>query len=304
MWPPKVCVGMALGMCPKDKLYRGYIDLEIQLREFDRCRILYEKFLEFGPENCVTWMRFAELETLLGDTDRARAIYELAVNQPRLDMPELLWKAYIDFEVSLGESKKAKKNYECLLERTLHVKDSTEIRTSISPSSAVELNTPRALANYATEAVDLQDLLYVSQVWMSYAQFELASADESNVELARRVYERANLSLRGANEKEERVLLLEAWREFETQHGDESSLNNVIKKMPRRVKKRQRVQADDGTEEGWEEFFDYIFPEDEATKPNLKLLEMAKAWKKQQQTNDEEKEGEDDDDDSNSSSES
>ncbi|CAG2064243.1 unnamed protein product [Timema podura] len=253
---------MALGMCPKDKLYRGYIDLEIQLREFDRCRILYEKFLEFGPENCVTWMRFAELETLLGDTDRARAIYELAVNQPRLDMPELLWKAYIDFEVSLGETEKARELYERLLERTLHVK-----------------------------------------VWMSYAQFELASADESNVELARRVYERANLSLRGANEKEERVLLLEAWREFETQHGDESSLNNVIKKMPRRVKKRQRVQADDGTEEGWEEFFDYIFPEDEATKPNLKLLEMAKAWKKQQ-TNDEEKEGEDDDDDSNSSSES
>lgn len=48
---------MALGMCPKDKLFRGYIDLEIQLREFDRCRKLYEKFLEFGPENCITWMR-------------------------------------------------------------------------------------------------------------------------------------------------------------------------------------------------------------------------------------------------------
>jgi crooked neck len=62
-------LGMALGICPKDKLFRGYIDLEIQLREFYRCRILYQKFLEFGPENCVTWMRFAELETLLGDVD-------------------------------------------------------------------------------------------------------------------------------------------------------------------------------------------------------------------------------------------
>nr|CAD7569185.1 unnamed protein product [Timema californicum] len=29
----------------------------------------------------------------------------------------------------------------------------TEVRTSISPSSAVELNTTSALANYATEAV-------------------------------------------------------------------------------------------------------------------------------------------------------
>ncbi|KAJ8887994.1 hypothetical protein PR048_007479 [Dryococelus australis] len=241
-------LGMALGMCPRDKLYRGYIDLEIQLREFDRCRILYQKFLEFGPENCVTWMRFAELETLLGDTDRARAIYELAVNQPRLDMPELLWKAYIDFEVSVGELDKARELYERLLERTLHVK-----------------------------------------VWMSYAQFEMSAAEEGSVELARHVYERANQALRGANEKEERVLLLEAWREFESQHGDTQSLEAVTKKMPRRVKKRQRVQADDGTEEGWEEFFDYIFPDDEATKPNLKLLEMAKLWKKQQQVEDTDK---------------
>ena len=44
-----------------------------------------------------TWKQ-TELETLLGDIDRARGIYELAVEQPRLDMPEILWKAYIDFE--------------------------------------------------------------------------------------------------------------------------------------------------------------------------------------------------------------
>ena len=73
-------------------MFRGYIDLEIQLREFDRCRTLYEKFLQNGPENCTTWMKFAELETLLGDVDRARGIYELAIKQPLLDMPEILWK--------------------------------------------------------------------------------------------------------------------------------------------------------------------------------------------------------------------
>lgn len=44
-------------MCPKDKLFRGYIDLEIQLREFDNSRRLYEKFLEFGPDNCTTWIK-------------------------------------------------------------------------------------------------------------------------------------------------------------------------------------------------------------------------------------------------------
>lgn len=59
------------------------------MREFDRCRTLYEKFLEFAPENSQTWMKFAEMETLLGDADRARAIYNIAVQQPALDMPEV-----------------------------------------------------------------------------------------------------------------------------------------------------------------------------------------------------------------------
>ena len=80
---------MAIGKCPKDKLFRAYIDLEIQLREFERCRILYQKFLEYNPENCMTWIKFSELETILGETERARAIYELATDQPRLDMPEV-----------------------------------------------------------------------------------------------------------------------------------------------------------------------------------------------------------------------
>ncbi|KOB66463.1 Protein crooked neck, partial [Operophtera brumata] len=237
-------LGLALGMCPRDKLYRGYIDLEIQLREFDRCRILYQKFLEYGPENCITWIKFAELETLLGDIDRARAIYEIAVGQPRLDMPELLWKSYIDFEVTQGETEKARQLYERLLERTVHVK-----------------------------------------VWLSYAKFELnaENVDNINVELARRVYERANDSLRSAGEKEARVLLLEAWKDFETEIGEESKLEKVMAKMPRRVKKRQKIISEAGVEEGWEEIFDYIFPEDEMVRPNLKLLAAAKNWRKQKE---------------------
>jgi hypothetical protein len=43
--------------------------------------------------------QFAELESQLGEVSRARALYELAVGQPLLDMPEALWKGYIDFEI-------------------------------------------------------------------------------------------------------------------------------------------------------------------------------------------------------------
>ena len=64
--------------------------------------------MEFGPENCTSWITFAELETILGDIDRAQAIYELAISQPCLDMPEVLWKSYIDSEIEQEESERTR----------------------------------------------------------------------------------------------------------------------------------------------------------------------------------------------------
>jgi len=58
----------------------------------------------------------------LGELDRARAIFELGTGQPLLDMPEVLWKAYIDFEIAEGENDKARELYSRLLDRTTHVK--------------------------------------------------------------------------------------------------------------------------------------------------------------------------------------
>jgi crooked neck len=144
--------------------------------------------------------------------------------------------------VAQGETELARLLYERLLERTVHVK-----------------------------------------VWISFAKFEMSSDNgdpEFSVSLARRVYDRANDCLRQSQEKESRVLLLEAWRDFEKEHGDEDSLKKVLEKMPRRVKKRQKIVSDSGQDEGWEEIFDYIFPEDEMARPNLKLLAAAKNWKK------------------------
>ena len=58
----------------------------------------------------------------MGEHGRARAIFELAINQPRLDMPEVLWKAYIDFEVEEREFDNVRQLYRRLLQRTQHVK--------------------------------------------------------------------------------------------------------------------------------------------------------------------------------------
>uniref|UniRef100_A0A8C0GMA7 Crooked neck pre-mRNA splicing factor 1 n=1 Tax=Chelonoidis abingdonii TaxID=106734 RepID=A0A8C0GMA7_CHEAB len=237
-------LGTSIGKCPKNKLFKGYIELELQLREFDRCRKLYEKFLEFTPENCTSWIKFAELETILGDTDRARAIYELAIGQPRLDMPEVLWKSYIDFEIEQEEYEKTRNLYRRLLQRTQHVK-----------------------------------------VWISFAQFELSGGKEESLLRCRQVYEEANKTMRNCEEKEERLMLLESWRNFEEEFGTDCNKERVEKLMPDKVKKRRKLKAEDGSDAGWEEYYDYIFPEDAANQPNLKLLAMAKLWKKQQQEN-------------------
>jgi crooked neck len=73
--------------------------------------------------------------------------------------------------------------------------------------------------------------------------------------------------------------------EFESEHGTEATRAAVARLMPKRVKRRRRIDNAGGDgDAGWEEYFDYIFPEDENAKPNLKLLAMAKMWKKQKES--------------------
>lgn len=250
-------LGRAIGMCPKDKIFNGYVDLERKLFEFVRCRTLYEKHVQYNPTNCQTWIKFAELERGLDDLDRARAIFELAVSQPQLDMPELLWKAYIDFEEEEGEYERTRELYERLLEKTGHVK-----------------------------------------VWISYAHFEINIPEDDEAEAegeeqeeqpiseeakarARKVFERAHKSMRDKDLKEERVSLLNAWLSFERTHGTEEDIDAVQQQMPRRIKRRRRVQDDSGdNEDVYEEYFDYVFPADDQQAKNLSnIMALAQKWK-------------------------
>ena len=221
-------LGSALGMCPKPKLFKYYIQLESQLREFDRCRILYAKYLEYAPYSAQVWIDYSELENLLGEEERARGLFEIAVNLPELDIPDLLWKRFIDFETTKDHSR-ARILYERLLEKTQHVK-----------------------------------------VWISFAKFE---TDEQQ---AREIFERAYQSLKEQELDEDRVVLLEAWKEFEDSNGRG---DEIVAKFPKRVKKKRSVVNAQGMEVGFEEYIGYVFPDDESSKPHLKLLEMAQKWK-------------------------
>lgn len=233
--------GRGIGVAPKEKLFKSYIELELQLGNIDRVRTIYEKQLESFPANCRAWTSFAELEQSLGELERARAIFELGITQPLLDMPEVLWKAYIDFEIAEGENENARVLYARLLERTTHVK-----------------------------------------VFISAAQFE-SSINEA--EKARALYRRADSTLQAADAKEERVLLLDSWLAMEQGLGDAGNPADVKAKQPRQIKKKRPITNEEGQTTGWEEYFDYIFP-DEAKPQALKILEMAQKWKKQKTDDD------------------
>ncbi|KAL9624837.1 MAG: hypothetical protein Q9160_000883 [Pyrenula sp. 1 TL-2023] len=243
-------MGQAIGMCPKDKLYKGYIDLEKQLFEFTRCRTLHEKHIEWNPSNSESWIQFAELERGLEDFDRARAIFELGIAQPTLDMPELLWKAYIEFEKDVEEYDRARKLYERLLEKTDHVK-----------------------------------------VWINYVRFEIDVPDVEEDEeddavrplsddakaRARHIFQRAHDVFKTKDLKEDRAELLNAWRSFEQEHGTKEAIADIEKQLPRKEKRRRRVEDD-----RFEEYLEYIFPaDDESAAKFSNFVQMAHAWKRQ-----------------------
>lgn len=229
--------GQGIGRCPKDRTYKEYIQLELNLGNFDRCRTLYQKYLEFAPHNCLTWIKFAELEATLNEFERTRALYELGVSQEILDKPELLWKSYIDFEISQKEWDRTRTLYERLLERTSHVK-----------------------------------------VFISFAQFEISLKRH---DVARVLYKRAYDKKREDDLSEDCVLILDDWLRFEESLGTKNASNadKVRKMLPKKVTKKRMVKLEDGTDAGWEEYYDYIFPDDKSAANGLKMLELAKKWK-------------------------
>jgi len=75
----------------------------------------------------------------------------------------------------------------------------------------------------------------------------------------------------------QRVTLLNAWLSFERTHGTEEDLEKVQKQMPRKTKRRRKLDDD-----SYEEYIDYVFPADDAQTANLnKFLAMAQSWKQQ-----------------------
>eukprot|EP00607_Mallomonas_marina_P002648 CAMPEP_0182437692 /NCGR_PEP_ID=MMETSP1167-20130531/85222_1 /TAXON_ID=2988 /ORGANISM="Mallomonas Sp, Strain CCMP3275" /LENGTH=794 /DNA_ID=CAMNT_0024630707 /DNA_START=25 /DNA_END=2409 /DNA_ORIENTATION=- len=293
--------GTSIGMCPKESLFKAYISLELQLGEVDRCRAVYSKYLEHMSYCCEAWCNYAKLEINVGEIIRARSVYELAVSQSELDMPEVLWKAYIDFEISqtlsnlreLQEEREREEEEEREREREMEV-----YRDGVSRVRRLY----ERLLEKSTHV----------KVWISYGQFEAfwlpadererekergeeesererevkcPESEEEIIKNMREIYKRGYDTLRDQGLKEERVLLLQSWRESEMRAGKYGCPSDVESRMPRKVKMKRVITAEEREREtgeregGMEEYYDYSFPDDEKPIVGIKILENAMKWK-------------------------
>ncbi|CAI7877715.1 unnamed protein product [Closterium sp. NIES-53] len=135
--------------------------------------------------------RFAELERILGETEWARAVYELAIGQPLLDTPELLWRVrciacerahthewakFAELEHSLGETERARAAYELPIGQPLL--DTPELLwKAYIDFEIAEGESERTRQLYER----LLERTKHVKVWMSYGQFEAQVAVEEEI---------------------------------------------------------------------------------------------------------------------------
>lgn len=136
-----------------------------------------------------------------------------------------------------------------------------------------------SLANFelcAQDTIEVEEGSADAEAAMETNEREARAA----IERARGVYREANQALRKSPEKEQRVQLIEEWKAFEEEYGNEETRKEVASFEPQRVVRSRRLEEDSaaGTAGGWEEFVEYIFPDTAAEQPNRKLLAIANKW--------------------------
>jgi len=174
-------------------------------------------------------------------------------------MPELLWKAYIDFEVEEGERARGRALYERLAATSGHWK----VWVAYAMFEAQPIQLPRDEREEDEDGDEGDEEREPRMV-------------EGDLEIARQVFQKGYRDLKGKGLKNERVALLQVWKSFEEQRGTPDDIAKVEGMMPVQGKRRY-VDQETGQ---LVEDYDYIFADDEreANPTSFKFLQMAHAW--------------------------
>ena len=265
-------LGMSLGKCPKPKTFKYYINMEMKLKEFDRVRRLYEKYLDFNPENVQAWLDYAELEENLGDEDRSRAIYKLSLsNSVGLPLNDQLaiFQRFIAFETDASEYDNARalyNEYLILSEYDVNVWINWALFESTIPSQEQLIAYQEAHEGDEDEDEDEEE-----------EEFTFDITDE-NKKQTRDIFEKAIAYFKERQDAGKVKQLLESLLEYEMVHGTEETVSKTKQRMPKTVKRKTII---DGIEQ---EVFVLELPEepaDEINKVSKNLLERARQWQQE-----------------------
>ena len=264
-------LGRAIGQTsinkPKIKIFKYYIDLEKKLGDWNRVRLLFQKWLEVSLLTTslseLVIEKYVEFESSIEEYDRcdlilssARQLSENPEYSSSFNLQKLL-EITVEFYKEEMQYDKIRKIYRALLDKdpNTHNWISFALFESSIPS-----------------AEQLEEYLQGDN-----EEFE-ATVDELQIESTRKIFEEAMTYFKDKDDKESRLVIIEAWRDFEEVNGSDESLSKVTKRLPVIVRKRRTVGSIE------EEYIDYIFPDDESKKlpgKMSKFLANAKKWAQQ-----------------------
>ncbi|KAH0514099.1 Crooked neck-like protein 1 [Microtus ochrogaster] len=248
---------------PEELAWHSYIIINFQLnyKDLEWARTIYERLVFVHPALKIKYAQFEEKYAYFA---HAQKVYEKAVEFfGDQHMDEHLFVAFAKF-------KENQKKIE---------------RKKFGDGRSIENIRSKQRFQYEEE-VKANPHNYGA--WIHYLCLVESDAEADPM---RDIYEGAIASLQPIQEKSHWKRYVCLWiyyalyeeLEDKDEFGAVSDKEGVDKLMPEKVMKKREVQADHGSDAGWGECYDCIFPDDAANQPNLKLLATAKLWKKQQE---------------------
>lgn len=240
-------------------------ELELRHAHLDRARKILGQALGRAPHREI-FAFYLRLERQLGNMDRCRILHrKLCEFDPS---SEDGWVSWALLEVEAGEP-----------ERSMAVFD---VAVQMCPTQgglwdrfiwqALDLGKPldsvRALHRRRVQADPSL------RSWISLALFEAVEA--SSVESARLIFQEAVGSMKGVEGRSaERAEMVQSWLEFEHEFGDADTTADVQQMMPRRITRRRKLPTGE-----FQDYTDFLFPDDATAASHLRILEAAQQWKR------------------------
>lgn len=249
------------------KAWVFYAMFEVRNLNLDRARKIFGLGIARNGSEKV-FQSYIELEMQLGNIDRCRKLYDKwLITHPNNCSA---WIGFADLEKSLQEFQRCEAIYELAIQNSSI--DKPEMIWKSYIDTMIELEKPDKVKEIYERLLEKTKHL---KVWLSYAKFEISEGNETE---ARKLLKKAEIFFKTSENKEDRALLLESWLEIEQEIGNEEFIKEVEKKLPKKVKKKRKLENinDDA---GYEEYLEYIFPDEEKDSRNMKILELAHKWK-------------------------